>query len=242
MGYLGTIVAIDITPTADAEQPDAPALTITCEDSKPTVAGWSPMGEYIIAGHEDGSVSQWDGQTGEFIYRASEVHSGLVTDLQWSGDRTYFVTASKDKTAKLIDTRTLEVLKTYVADTPLNSAAITPAKPYVIVGGGQAAIDVTTTAARQGKFEARIYHKIFEEEIGRVRGHFGPLNTVAVHPKGEGYCSGGEDGEFEPLDPSCSPLRLLTRPPSAGYVRIHHFDRPYFDFNFLPEERELPSL
>lgn len=34
---------------------------------------------------------------------------------------------------------------------------------------------VTTTNARQGKFEARIYHKIFEEEIGRVRGHFGPL-------------------------------------------------------------------
>jgi len=27
-------------------------------------------------------------------------------------------------------------------------------------------MDVTTTSARQGKFEARFYHKIFEDEIG----------------------------------------------------------------------------
>lgn len=49
--------------------------------------------------------------------------------------------------------RDLELLKTYVSDTPLNSACITPKKEYVILGGGQAAMDVTTTAARQGKFE-----------------------------------------------------------------------------------------
>jgi translation initiation factor 3 subunit I len=41
-------------------------------------------------------------------------------------------------------------------------------------------MDVTTTSARQGKFEARFYHKIFEDEIGRVRGHFGPLVS---HPR-----------------------------------------------------------
>lgn len=77
--------------------------------------------------------------------------------------------------AQLISAKDLEVLKTYPADTPLNSACITRKKDFVILGGGQAAMDVTTTAARQGKFEARFYHKIFEDEIGRVRGHFGPL-------------------------------------------------------------------
>ena len=98
-----------------------------------------------------------------------------ITDIQWSSDRTYFITASKDKTARLVSADDLRVLKTYVTDTPLNSAAITPIKDYVILGGGQAAMDVTTTSARQGKFEARFFHKIFEDEIGRVRGHFGPL-------------------------------------------------------------------
>lgn len=124
--------------------------------------------------------------------------------------------ATTNTLSQLMDAKTLEVMKTYVADTPLNSAAITPVKDYVIVGGGQAAMDVTTTSARQGKFEARFYHKIFEEEIGRVRGHFGPLNYVAVSPLGTGYASGGED----------------------GYVRVHHFDQPYFDFKF-EVEREM---
>lgn len=79
---------------------------------------------------------------------------------------------------QIIDVDNLKVLKTFVTDTPLNTAALTPKKDFVILGGGQEARDVTTTSQRQGKFEARFYHKIFEDEIGRVRGHFGPLNTV----------------------------------------------------------------
>jgi WD40 repeat protein len=101
-----------------------------------------------------------------------------ITDLQWSRDRTYLITACQDKTAKLVTAKDLEVLKTYVSDTPLNSATMTLKKDFVILGGGQAAENVTTTAARQGKFEARFYHKIFENEIGRVRGHFGPLVSL----------------------------------------------------------------
>ena len=143
-----------------------------------------------------------------------------LTDLQWSNDRTYFITASKDKTAKLVAARDLEVLKTYPSDTPLNSATMTPKKDFVILGGGQAAMDVTTTAARQGKFEARFYHKIFDDEIGRVRGHFGPLNTVAADPTGKSYASGGED----------------------GYVRVHHFDKGFFDFSYEVERERQRAM
>ena len=32
-------------------------------------------------------------------------------------------------------------------------------------------MSVTTTSARSGKFESRFWHKLFEEEVGRVRGH-----------------------------------------------------------------------
>jgi len=60
MGFLGTIVVLDIKLDVDAEQSDEKALTITCEESKATVAGWSYMSKYIVAGHEDGTVSQYD--------------------------------------------------------------------------------------------------------------------------------------------------------------------------------------
>lgn len=67
MGFLGTIVVLDIA-YGDGEggnleaQAEEPSLKITCEESKATVAGWSYFGKYIIAGHEDGGVSQYDGK------------------------------------------------------------------------------------------------------------------------------------------------------------------------------------
>ncbi|KAF2458723.1 eukaryotic translation initiation factor-like protein 3 subunit [Lineolata rhizophorae] len=216
-GHLSTIVVYDIVQDVDAEQTDEQSLRIVCDESKATVAGFSYGAKWIIAGHEDGSVSQYDVKGGELLDNVMVHEPDMpITDMQWAPDRTYFITASKDKTAKLISTKDLNVMKSYNTDTPLNSAAITPVKDYIILGGGQAAMDVTTTNARQGKFEARFYHKIFEEEIGRVRGHFGPLNYVAVHPLGTGYCSGGED----------------------GYVRVHHFDKPYFDFMYEVEREQ----
>ena len=60
MGYLGTIVVFDIVVDVDAEQSSEKALTITCNDSKATVAGFSYLSKFIIAGHEDGSISQYD--------------------------------------------------------------------------------------------------------------------------------------------------------------------------------------
>jgi translation initiation factor 3 subunit I len=214
MGYLSNIVVLDINPDVNAEQSEERVMTIVCDESKATVAGWSYMSKYIIAGHEDGSISQYDAKTGDLLDNVPihELNNPIV-DLQWSTDRSYCITACKDKTSKLISAKDLTVIKTYVADTPLNSATMTPKKDFVILGGGQAAMDVTTTAARQGKFEARFYHKIFEDEIGRVRGHFGPLNTVAADPTGKSYASGGED----------------------GYVRVHHFDKGYFDFLYEVE-------
>ena len=91
------------------------------------------------------------------------------------------------------------VIKTFNTETPLNSAALAPNRPYVraissisvvvvsqmskfqvLLGGGQEAMSVTTTSLRQGKFETRFWHKVFEEEVGRVKGHFGPINTFEL--------------------------------------------------------------
>lgn len=218
MGHLGTIVVYDIRYGDDlTDQANEHSFRIVCEDSKATAAGWSYLDKYIISTHDNGTVTQWDGKTGEYLM-SIEAHEydTTINDLQFSPDRTYFITAGKDKSAKLISSRDLSIMKTYVADTPLNTASITSKKDFVILGGGQAAMDVTTTSARQGKFEARFYHKIFEDEIGRVRGHFGPLNTIAVHPQGTAYASGGED----------------------GYVRMHHFDKPYLDFMYEVEREQ----
>ena len=56
--------------------------------------------------------------------------------------------ANSRVTLQLYDARTLKLLKTYKSDRPLNAAAVSPIYNHVVVGGGQEAKDVTTTANR----------------------------------------------------------------------------------------------
>merc|ERR1712039_265958 len=137
----------------------------------------------------------------------------LISSMNFSEDRMLMITSSKDMNAKLWAMDTIECIKTYKTDRPLNDAAISPlftqekdAKFHIIMGGGQDAKDVTTTRGAEGKFEATLWHMIYEEEIGTVKGHFGPMNTIAWFRNGAGFVTGGED----------------------GYVRVHHFDGEYF--------------
>ena len=123
-----------------------------------------------------------------------------------------FISASKDTTAKLWDMDQLEDKKTYKTERPVNSAAISPNKDHVVLGGGQVknlhlillfgkdklikisimicsnfnnlsqslcfqeAMDVTTTSTKIGKFDARFFHLIFEEEFAKV--YLLPLEIV----------------------------------------------------------------
>lgn len=60
-GQLSTIIVYDINQDVDGEQTSEPSLRIVVEDiPKVTVAGFSYLSKYIISGHEDGSISQWD--------------------------------------------------------------------------------------------------------------------------------------------------------------------------------------
>jgi len=46
---------------------------------------------------------------------------------------------------------------------------------------------VTTTRLDSSQFKVRFFHKVYEEEIASVGGHFGPVNTLAFHPNGKRY-------------------------------------------------------
>ncbi|KAK4689663.1 meiotic recombination protein DMC1, partial [Tremellales sp. Uapishka_1] len=221
-GQPSVIRVFPINREDPSAQTNTPTKEIVLSGSKATVALFAPLSDSILTGHESGKVAKYDIKTGAEVEYVGdgEGHSGEITDIQLSPDGTYFITSSKDKTARLFDSETLQEMKVYVTETPLNSACVAPLRPYVILGGGQDAMSVTTTSTRSGKFESRFWHKLFEEEVGRVKGHFGPINTIAVHPQGKAYASGAED----------------------GFIRVHWFDDSYFrsrPFGDLEPEVEI---
>lgn len=161
-----------------------------------------------------------EGGKGNRMFLAAKPHTDTIRDLQFNTDRTYFITASKDTTAKIIETANLKSIRTFSTERPVNSATISPIRAEVIVAGGQEALSVTTTASRAGQFESRFFNSVLEKEIGRVKGHFGPIHTLAYAPNGRGFASGSED----------------------GFVRLHTFDADYYDFNLGDPSLDEPLL
>lgn len=203
------LCVVDLRDPEQLECPENSAYFNTEPSTeKPSAVIWGPLDKTFITGNEKGVIKKWDMRKAGEIDAKSEEHTGAITDLQGYADCTMFISSSKDCTAKLFDIDTLERIKTYQSDRPVNSAAISPLREHIVLGGGQEAMEVTTTAQQSGKFEAQFYHMIYEEEFARVKGHFGPINTIAFHPDGRGYASGSED----------------------GYVRVHRFDPKYFEY------------
>ncbi|EFJ07495.1 hypothetical protein SELMODRAFT_269383 [Selaginella moellendorffii] len=206
--FMESVSAIHIKSVESSGLQQGSIKTFTGPTGRINRVVWGPLNKTIISAGEDTVIRIWDVETGEVIKKTDKEngHSRAITSLSLSADGSHFITGSQDKTAKLWDTRTLTLLKTYSTERPVNAVAISPLMNHVVVGGGQEASQVTTSDRRAGKFEAKFFHKIFCDEIGGVRGHFGPINALAFNPDGRSFSSGGED----------------------GYVRLHHFDPDYY--------------
>jgi len=208
LGYDSELFIIDSRIIDSSLINSKPTFSLPMKHSKITSMLWF-LDDTIITGHENGLVSSYDMRMGKELLSAKD-HTLGIKDMQMSRDGTMFITASKDTTAKLFDSDTLTCLKTYKTERPVNSASISPIFDHVVLGGGQEAMDVTTTSTRSGKFDSRFFHLIYEEEFARLKGHFGPINSLAFHPDGKSYASGGED----------------------GFVRVQVFDPSYFELVF----------
>lgn len=69
--------------------------------SKATVCAFTYTPDIIVTGHKSGKVSLFDVKSGEEINSNERAHGDEVTDLQLSPDKSYFVTSSKDKSARV---------------------------------------------------------------------------------------------------------------------------------------------
>jgi len=208
MGHTASIYIWDVSvdPSSKIVRP---VMEIPLKsDFKIQQAMWGPLNDNVITACEDGTIRVFDVRKGAETNVISE-HSKAVMSISYNKTKTMFISASVDGTSKLFDSKTFKCLKTYHTGRPINGSSISPDDNFevCILAGGQKASDVTTTRVDNAQFRVRFYHLIYQEELGSVPGHFGPVNSLAFSPDGKGFSSGGED----------------------GYVRLHHFDNTYFN-------------
>jgi len=192
--HMGLMPFIQVFPLPD-ERREVPKQTCQIEVKSGRVlkAIWGYHNQSIITANDDGSVRIYDTERALEV-RNIKAHEKQVSTVQLDNSKIFFITASKDGTAKLWDTRTCDPIKTYDVGRPLNAAATSPLMNHIILGGGESAVDVTTTQATTDQFKIRFFHSILCHELGSVLGHFGPVNALSFSPDGRSFVSGSEDG------------------------------------------------
>lgn len=155
-------------------------------------AHWGPTNDTIYMCSDDGSISIFDVETQkEKMY--AQPHNEEVRQIRFDARYYVLTTASKDKTAKMLDSRSLRTISTFNYDAPVNDAHLSPRADHVLVGGGVEAVDVTTTKG-DSKFAVKFFHSVYENVLGQHFCHFGTINTVLWHPSGHMFASGAHDG------------------------------------------------
>lgn len=144
----------------------------------------------VAIGDSNGNLHSMDLRCDQI--RSAEIHTDKINSLRNSFCSSFFITASNDCLSKIMDYN-LNVIKTFVTENPVNSAAVFRSNDKVVCGGGLSARDVTTTRV-DNAFEANLFDITTSKMVGSYGTHFGTINCVDVNPNNQMYCSGGEDG------------------------------------------------
>jgi WD40 repeat protein len=103
---------------------------------------YSPNGELIAAGSQEGDVLVWETSTGELTWRLTG-HTGLVPGLAFSPEGKLLTSSSKDNTVKVWDMDTGKELTTLYGQTGgLGGHAFSPDGKHIATTGGDGTVFV----------------------------------------------------------------------------------------------------
>lgn len=94
-----SICAVPIS-APDSEEPMC-KLELEGSNTKITAAQWGLFDERLVTAHEDGEVRLYDIRSLKTPVKRTTPHKDAINDLQFNKDRTMFITASRDHTAKV---------------------------------------------------------------------------------------------------------------------------------------------
>jgi WD40 repeat protein len=211
---------------------------------------FSPNGDVIAAGRDDGTACLWLASSLE-LARALSGHSGPINCLGFSSDSSRVATAGIDERVRIWDAASGREVQLVAAPRQgCSSLAFRPDGTGLILGGQAGIIRVAdlqnqrnagdipahagpvtaiacspagshfASASRDGTI--RIWDLRSRQEIQTLRGLAEPVWTVAFSPDGSRLASAGEDGVIRLWEPLAGRL-ILTLTGHTGPVRAMRF-------------------
>jgi len=207
---------------------------------------------FLISGGEDGTLSAWTlGSIVDLQNTDSPVafHSWSDHNLPISavycgfgGIRARIVTTSLDRTCKIFDLRTKQVIQSFVFPTYLTAVVLDPHETLLFVGGGDSNIYKIDLFQQLGSTSLPFDPTQLKDEQHRkvLRGHNGAISSLSISFDGSILLSGSQDGTCIVWDPHTSQLlRSFTHhkgPITSVRIRL----RPQDLFNLNAKtEKEL---
>ena len=121
---------------------------------KPTQIFFCPDGT-VLSAHFDGSLCHWQFGDGKgTLIKSVKPHTDSLSSFDIDLKQNEIITASADRSAKLLSFPALETIRTFPTDRNLNAAAMLTMGGcrFVIVGGGQDARDVALKSNAEAQY------------------------------------------------------------------------------------------
>ena len=149
---------------------------------------YSPDGEVIVTGGQDGKVKLWSTTT-SFCFATFGEHTGPVTGVCYNAVGQVIISASLDGTVRAFDTKRYRNFRTYTSPDPAQfSSLAVDFSGELICAGSQDTFEVYLWSLETGKL------------LEILRGHTGPVSWLQFSPLGSLLASSSWDKSYRLWD------------------------------------------
>ncbi len=157
-----------------------------------TSVAWSPDGERVLSGGEEGTLCVWDAVSGALLATLAEHESG-VTSVAWSPAGGRLLSGSRDRTLRVWDAASGVLLATLAGHQGVvTSVAWSPAGDRVLSGSRDRTL--------------RVWDAASGAMLATLAGHEDEVTSVAWSPAGDRLLSGSEEGVLRVWDAASGAL------------------------------------
>ncbi|KPP62085.1 hypothetical protein Z043_119755 [Scleropages formosus] len=158
---------------------------------------------HLLTGGNDKVLRVFDLSKPEADPQEFTGHTSAIKKALWCNSDKQILSAADDKTVRLWDRNTMEVLKTLSFDVSVSSMEYIPDGEILVITYGKTiafynalSLELIKTVDAPASIHSASLHpeKDFFVAGESYKGHFGPVHCVRFSPDGELYASGSEDG------------------------------------------------